>query len=180
MAFVPLFVILIIYGHLWLGLLVFFCAGITDILDGLIARKYGQRTYVGTFLDPLADKLLLTSSFILLSLDSLGLEVRIPLWLTITVISRDLLLVLSVLIFNLTIERRAFPPSRLGKYTTVCQLGLILMVLVSNLLAARLPGLDWVIYLTLTLTVLSGLHYMVEGMRLIGQESGERETASSE
>ncbi|HLV02540.1 MAG TPA: CDP-alcohol phosphatidyltransferase family protein, partial [Acidobacteriota bacterium] len=92
MVMVPLFVLLVIYDYLGLAILTFFLAGVTDMLDGLIARKFGQKTPLGTFLDPIADKLLLVSAFVVLSLDSLNLAVRIPLWLTITVISRDLIL----------------------------------------------------------------------------------------
>lgn len=173
MAFVPLFILLVVYGHWGLALAVFFLAGISDMLDGLIARKYGRKTILGTFLDPIADKLLLVSSFTILSFSSLELVARVPLWLTITVISRDLLLVLSVLIINLTVGRRAFPPSMLGKLTTVFQLFLITAVLVSNFLVFPIPGLALVIYVTLFLTVSSGLHYMLQGMKLIGQEASD-------
>jgi len=171
MAFVPLLILLIVYDYMGGAILVFCLAGLTDCLDGLIARKFGQKTPLGTFLDPIADKLLLVSSFSFLTFGSDHLVVRIPLWLTITVISRDLLLVLSVLIINLTIGRRLFPPSILGKLTTVCQLTLVMMVLVGNFVGKALPVLPPIIYLTLAMTVASGLHYMWQGMRVIGTES---------
>ncbi len=170
MAFVPLLVLLTVYQHNGLALIVFLVAGLTDMLDGLIARRYGRKTYLGTFLDPAADKLLLGSAFTILSFSSLDLTVRIPLWLTITVISRDVLLVLSVLIINLTIGRRAFPPSLLGKCTTVFQLSLVMVVLLSNHLRTELPGFELLVYSTLALTVTSGVHYMFQGMRLMGAE----------
>jgi cardiolipin synthase len=170
MAFVPILVLLIVYQYNGLALIVFVTAGLTDMLDGLIARKYGRKTHLGTFLDPLADKLLLVSAFTILSFSSLDLTVRVPLWLTITVISRDVLLVLSVLLINLTIGRRAFPPSILGKCTTVFQLGLVMVVLLSNHLRTELPGFEVLTYLTLALTVTSGIHYMLQGMRLMGIE----------
>lgn len=173
MAVVPVLILLIVYGYTGWALLTFVLAGLTDMLDGLIARRWSQRTHLGTFLDPIADKLLLVSSFTILTFGSLELTVRIPLWLTITVISRDLLLVLSVLIFNLTIGRRAFPPSILGKCTTVAQLLLIMTVLVGNWLQFRLPGTTTVVYLALVLTVASGLHYMAQGMGLIASASTE-------
>jgi len=175
MAFVPLLVLLIVYQHNGLALIVFVAAGLTDMLDGLIARKYGRKTYLGTFLDPAADKLLLVSAFTTLSSSSLELTVRIPLWLTITVISRDVLLVLSVLIINLTIGRQAFPPSILGKCTTVFQLGLVMVVLLSNHLRNELPGIELLVYLTLALTVTSGVHYMLQGMRMMGTETEDGE-----
>ncbi len=171
MAFVPVMVLLIAYGYMGWALVVFLCAGVTDMLDGLIARIWGQKTMLGTFLDPIADKLLLVSSFAMLTFGSLDLEVRVPLWLTIAVISRDLLLVLSVLIFNLTIGRRVFPPSMLGKATTVVQLLFVLMVLTSNTVGWALPGLDPVMYAVLVLTLTSGVHYMVQGMKVIARET---------
>jgi cardiolipin synthase len=173
MAFVPMLVLLMVYRlDVW-ALIVFLAAAVTDMLDGLIARRRGQKTLTGTLLDPLADKLLLVSAFTVLSSASLNLTVRIPLWLTITVIGRDLLLVCGVLIFNLTIGRRAFPPSTLGKSTTVAQLFLVMTVLVGNALGFVLPGFVPLIYLTLILTVASGVHYMFQGMTLIGRESVE-------
>ena len=174
MAFVPVFIILVVYQHTGLALAIFFLAGITDVLDGLIARKFGQRTHLGTFLDPIADKLLLVSAFTILSLQSMDLAVRIPLWLTITVISRDLLLVVSVLVIYITVGRRNFLPTVVGKATTACQLLLIISVLVSNYLGSPIFGLRLLMYLTLLLTVVSGLHYMGRGMRLIGQEATEQ------
>jgi cardiolipin synthase len=173
MGFVPVFILLIVYKYVGLALGIFFVAGITDMLDGLIARRYGQRTHLGTFLDPLADKLLVVSAFTILSVGSLDLPVRIPLWLTITVISRDLLLVVSVLIIYITVGRRIFLPTILGKWTTALQLLLVICVLVSNFLGAPVEGLAVVTYTTLVLTVASGLHYMVRGMKLIGQEAQE-------
>jgi cardiolipin synthase len=173
MAVVPVLILLIVYGYVGWALLTFVVAGLTDMLDGLIARRWSQRTHLGTFLDPIADKLLLVSSFTILTFGSLELTVRIPLWLTITVISRDLLLVLSVLIFNLTIGRRAFPPSVLGKCTTVSQLLLIMVVLVGNWLQFPVPGTTAAVYLALVLTVASGLHYMAQGMGLIARASAE-------
>jgi cardiolipin synthase (CMP-forming) len=171
MAFVPVMIVLITYGYVGWALIVFLCAGLTDMLDGLIARKWGQKTMLGTFLDPIADKVLLVSSFAVLTFGSLDLAVRIPLWLTIAVISRDLLLVLSVLVFSLTIGLRVFPPSMLGKATTVAQLLLVMMVLIGNSVGWPLPGLDLLIYVVLVLTLASGVHYMVQGMKVIAGEA---------
>lgn len=175
MAFVPILILMVVYEYLGIAILVFFAAGITDMLDGLIARRMGRKTPLGTYLDPIADKLLLVSSFITLSSTSLDLIVRIPLWLTITVISRDILLVLSVLVFSLAIGRRQFPPSVLGKYTTACQLFYVMVVLVSNFIGKPVPLITIVSYVTLALTVASGLHYMSQGMLLIRSESANEE-----
>ena len=166
MAFVPVFVLLVVYNYLGGALAIFLLAGVTDLLDGLIARRFGQKTPLGTFLDPIADKLLLISSFIMLSLTTLELTVIIPLWLTITVIGRDILLVVSVVIINLTMGRRLFSPSILGKATTASQLLTVLVVLVANYLKVTVPFLRLLLYLTFALTVTSGLHYLAKGMKM--------------
>jgi len=167
---VPLYIILIVYRHLDWALALFFLAGLSDMLDGIIARKYGQKTVLGTLLDPLADKLLLVSSFVVLASESLDIAVKIPLWLTIIVISRDIFLVISVSIFNMVIGRRGFPPSVLGKATTVSQLLLVFLVLLSNAFNIAIPVLDICIYLTATLTVGSAVQYGYRGMKVIGED----------
>jgi cardiolipin synthase len=86
---IPAFVLLVVYGYLGWALMTFLVAGITDALDGLIARRAGQRTSLGAWLDPMADKLLLVTAFIVLSLPSGGFANRIPVWLTVLVITRD-------------------------------------------------------------------------------------------
>jgi cardiolipin synthase len=167
MAFVPVFVLLLVYGYVGGGMLVFILAGVSDLLDGLLARKLGQKTPLGTFLDPIADKLLLSSSFIVLSLESVPLTMRVPLWLTITVIGRDILLVVSVLIINLTMGRRIFNPSVFGKATTLFQLLTVFLVLIGTYFRTQLPGFSAVVCATLILTVVSGLHYLAKGMKAI-------------
>lgn len=171
MAFVPMFILLIVYGHDGGALAIFVLAGLTDGLDGLIARKFDQRTPLGTFLDPIADKLLLASAFIVFSLPTLQMTMRIPLWLTITVISRDVLLVVSVLIINLTLGRHLFLPSIFGKATTAIQLVIVLVVLTGNYLEVKVPFFAFLLYTTLLLTVISGLHYFVKGLRIIGEQT---------
>ncbi len=166
MAFVPVLVLLVVYNYFGGALAVFLLAGVTDLLDGFIARRFGQKTPLGAFLDPIADKLLLASCFILLSLNVLELSVKIPLWLTITVIGRDVLLIVSVVIINLTMGRHLFPPSIYGKATTASQLLTVLLVLVTNALQVNIPFLAFVFYLTFALTVISGLQYLVRGIKL--------------
>lgn len=166
MAFVPVLVLLVLYDYHLGALAVFMLAGATDLLDGYIARKYGQNTPIGVFLDPIADKLLLVSCFILLTREAIGLSVTIPLWLTITVIGRDVLLVVSVVIINLTMGRHLFAPSIYGKATTALQLLTVFTVLVANAFDIGMPLWGSIFYLTAALTVISGLHYMGRGMRL--------------
>src|SRR6059058_3738479 len=118
MLLIPAFVILVVYGHLGWALTVFMVAGATDALDGLIARWSGQKTTLGAWLDPMADKLMLVSAFVVLTLPNLGLANKLPLWLTALVISRDVCIVVTVAIVNLAIGRRTFRPSIFGKLAT--------------------------------------------------------------
>lgn len=166
MAFVPVFVLLVVYKYFGGALAIFILAGVTDVLDGVIARKYGQQTPLGTFLDPVADKLLLISSFVLLSLNTLELTLQLPLWLTITVIGRDILLIVSVVVINLTMGRKLFPPSVLGKATTAFQLITVFVVLVINYLNLEISIVIFLFYATFGFTLSSGLHYLVRGMKI--------------
>src|ERR1700680_3426922 len=95
MLLIPAFVILVVYGHLGWALVVFVTAGMTDGLDGLIARRGGERTSLGGWLDPMGDKLLLVTTFFLLTLPGLNLANPLPIWLTVCVISRDVVIVLT-------------------------------------------------------------------------------------
>jgi cardiolipin synthase len=100
---IPAFVILLIYGYRGWALVTFFTAGLTDLLDGLIARMTGQKTTLGTWLDPMADKLLLVTMFVMLTLPDIGSANRLPLWFTVLVISRDVAIVATVAVFNLAV-----------------------------------------------------------------------------
>lgn len=172
---VPVFVILVLYGWLREALAVFMLAGLTDLMDGLIARRFNQRSQLGALLDPIADKLLLVSSFLVLSLPGLGMSPRMPIWLTVAVISRDVLLVTAVVIINLAVGRYFFPPSIYGKWTTTLQLLSVLLVLAGNALSISVPLIRPVFYLTLALTVFSGLHYLARGLKMIESENRKNE-----
>src|SRR4029453_10548536 len=111
---VPVFAICMIYGLPGWALVAFGVAAVTDLLDGLIARWTGQLTTLGAWLDPMADKLLLLTMFVMLSLPGVTPN-RLPVWLTVLVISRDVAIVLTVAVFNLAVARRTFRPSMLGK-----------------------------------------------------------------
>ena len=101
MLLVPAFVLLTLYGRFGWALVIFIFAGITDLLDGLAARRTGGKTNLGAWLDPIADKLLIGATFIVLTMPNIGLVNRLPLWLTITVLSRDVGILLTVAIINL-------------------------------------------------------------------------------
>jgi cardiolipin synthase len=115
---IPPFVILLLYGYRGWALLTFLTAGVTDLFDGLIARKTGQRTTLGAWLDPMADKLLLVSMFVMLTLPNIGSANRLPLWFTVLVLSRDIAIVLTVAVVNLAVGPRTFRPSLFGKVAT--------------------------------------------------------------
>lgn len=170
MIFIPCFVLLLIYGHAKVAMLVFILAGITDALDGLLARELGQKTSLGSFLDPMADKLLLTAAFVTLTLPSVPVAAHLPIWLTVLTISRDLVIALSALIIHLQTGHTSFPPSFLGKCTTTAQLITVGVCLLANFAldfaAAFLPI---VVSLTLLLTILSGLHYFYRSVKWIEQ-----------
>lgn len=168
MIFIPCFVLLLIYGHPKYAVLVFILAGITDGLDGLLARKLQQKTVLGSFLDPMADKLLLTAAFITLTIPSVPVAYHLPAWLTVTAISRDVLIALAVLVIHLQTGHTQFPPSFLGKCTTAAQLTALAMILLANFSALVIPILDPLVYVTLLITVASGLHYFYRTAALIG------------
>ncbi len=158
----PLFVILLLRDMFPLALLVFVFACISDGLDGLIARCLNQRTVLGAYLDPTADKLLLISAFIALAI--LGV---IPPWMGVVVITRDIIILLGIAIFTLTEKKYEIHPTLLSKCTTTAQFIMVIFVLFDPLrtkLPAVLPPLLWT---TAILTILSGLHYIYIGMNIL-------------
>ena len=168
MIFVPCFVLLLIYGHPKSATVLFVIAAITDGLDGLLARKLQQKTVLGSLLDPMADKILLTAAFITLTVPSVPLAVHIPVWLTVLTISRDVLIALSALIIHLQTDHHHFPPSFLGKCTTAIQLitvGVCMLASFQRELAVAI--FPWVKYATLAFTLASGLHYFYLSVRII-------------
>ncbi len=158
LVFIAPVILLILYGHFRSAFILVLIAGLTDGLDGLLARKLGQQTTLGGYLDPIADKLLLTSSFV-----ALGVSRQIPLWLVILVLSRDVIILATVPVMILTTPLRSFPPSLYGKANTAAQIGTVLLTLLSlahPTEALRRLALSGV-YCTAAFTVLSGLHYAV-------------------
>ena len=139
MLLIPGFVLLVVYAHLGWALAVLFVAGVTDALDGLIARRTGQKTTLGAWLDPMADKLLLTSAFIVLTVPGTTLVNRMPLWLTVIILSRDIAIVLTVAIVNLAIGPRTFKPSLLGKAATALYIATALIFMICNYLETASP-----------------------------------------
>jgi cardiolipin synthase len=166
---IPVFVLLVVYGYLGWALIVFLVAGITDALDGLIARRAGQRTSLGAWLDPMADKLLLVTTFIILTLPGIPLANHLPLWLTVFVISRDIVIVGVVAIVTLAFGPRTFRPSMLGKTATATFIVTSVVVMYFNYRQEQSLLVDLMIWLSLGLTVLSSADYFVKLRRLVNQ-----------
>jgi cardiolipin synthase len=160
MLLIPAFVILVVYGHLGWALVVFATAGLTDALDGLLARWWRQKTSLGAWLDPMADKLLLVTTFIVLTIPGLGLANQLPIWLTVLMISRDVGIVLTVAIVNLAVGRRTFKPSIFGKVATATYIVTAVVAMFFNYRGYHSVLVDIGIYASLAITLVSGLHYV--------------------
>jgi cardiolipin synthase len=169
MLLIPAFVLLVVYGYFGWALLVFIVAGATDAFDGLIARYRDQKTTLGAWLDPAADKLLLVTTFIVLTLPDLGLANRIPVWLTILIISRDVGIVLTAAIVNLAVGPRTFRPSLLGKFATGFFILTCVVVMYFNYLGQRSGVVDVFIWAALAITLVSALDYVWRVARIINQ-----------
>jgi cardiolipin synthase len=159
MGLAPLLVVLVLLQQRTWALVIFVAAGLTDLLDGVIARRGGQQTTLGAVLDPVADKILLSSSFIALTWGP-GLLVPLPAWLTVTTLSRDAIILATVAIINLTLGRRIFYPSLLGKLSTAAQVISVGVVLLLNAIGRDFPPVIYLFVLTVVLTVASALHYV--------------------
>jgi cardiolipin synthase (CMP-forming) len=164
---IPAFVILTLYGEFGWALTTFVVAGVTDLLDGLAARAAGQKSELGAWLDPAADKLLLVTTFIVLTLPNIGLVNRIPLWLTVLIISRDVGIVLSVAIVNLAIGPKTFKPSPLGKAATAIFVVACGLVMLFNYLGYHSRWVDFAIWVTTIITLASGIDYVRRFAKLI-------------
>jgi cardiolipin synthase len=158
---IPVFLELLIYHFYWEALLVFAIGGFTDFFDGLVARRMNQQTAVGAYLDPVADKLLVVTSFVML-----GLIGGLPVWLSVLVVVRDILIVVGYgIIYVLVDERLQVRPSWLGKWSTTLQL-LTLAVALLNLHDSRLLNpwvVDGFVAVSAFATVGSGLQYLYRG-----------------
>jgi cardiolipin synthase len=178
MVMIPLLITLLLSNHHGWAFVVFVLAGITDALDGIIARRLKQKSDLGAILDPMADKLLMTACFVVLSLPDhprpfpeYEIKNHIPIFLTIVTISRDVFIVIIALVIHLTSGLTRFNPTLLGKVTTFTQVVLIGTVLLCNCLGSEAPvlilALSW---LTLAATLASGFHYIYHATRMAGTD----------
>lgn len=162
---VPVIVIFLIEGRLLAALLTFLVAGIGDGLDGFMARTLNQKTTLGAFLDPLADKLLLTTIYIVMAVYH-----QAPAWLAVMVASRDLLIVsgLAILAWNHLLP--LMQPTIDSKITTFCQI-VTMAYLLGREIVPYSPWLaEGLIFLTAILTTVSGVHYIIIGFRIFGKQ----------
>jgi cardiolipin synthase len=163
---IPVYVGFMVYEEYGLALLILLTAGVTDAIDGPIARMMNQRTDLGSILDPLADKLLLTSGFM-----SLAFLHLVPSWVVIIVVSRDVMLLLGTAVAHVTDTKIDITPTMLGKGTTLLQLTYLLLVIF--MAWRRLDALALMPLLTgmVGFTLLSGLHYLYRGYRHLNPDA---------
>lgn len=176
MVLIPVFVSLLFYQKFVLALTIFILAGITDGLDGLLARRFDQKSQLGTILDPIADKLMLVTAFVVLSMRAvfpqpLPSHLPVPFWVTVAVISRDVFILVGAAAINVVTGFRGFRPSMLGKINTTVQIVAIGVIM----FAASVPyGTGWylpTIYATVFgFAVLSGAHYVFFVSKLVNED----------
>ena len=156
---IPFFVTLLVYRRAGLALAVFCLASLTDMLDGYIARTHDRKTRLGAFLDPVADKLLLTSAFVTLTYLKM-----VPFWITAVVVSRDLILSVGVLVIHVSGGTVHPSPTWIGKASTALQMATVLaaMLFTGQSVAWMPKTLAWV---TAVFTLVSGMQYMLQGLR---------------
>ena len=161
----PVFLYFILSGKTQTSFIIFLIAISTDFLDGAAARMFKQKSHLGALLDPMGDKVLMTTSFIALSLPSINHPHSIPVWLTATVIGRDVYIVLGAAAAFKLIGQKKFPPTITGKASTVLQMLTPLSVLFLNMINRESHLLHYLFILTLIMTVVSGIQYTFIGLK---------------
>ena len=171
LAAVPLVVWLILNDRLNAAMWLFVAAGISDAVDGYLARIWRQRTRLGAYLDPLADKILLVCVFV-----TLGQVGKMDSWLVILVVSRDVMIVGGIILLFLLDQRIEVEPSFISKANTTVQIAFAALVLARYGLDLRAPGwadaIDWSKYAVAATTLLSGAHYVAVGIRHLAAANG--------
>ncbi|MBI4636266.1 MAG: CDP-diacylglycerol--glycerol-3-phosphate 3-phosphatidyltransferase [Candidatus Rokubacteria bacterium] len=171
---IPVFVSLLVYRRPAPALVVFTLAAVTDLLDGYVARRRGSQSRLGAFLDPLADKLLLTASFVTLTYLK-----ALPFWIAAVVISRDAILVVGALSIHMVGGRIHPRPTWTGKAATFFQILTVLSGLVSAYVSLSAPS-RVVMWLAAVFTIASGLQYISQGMRYLHAEPATEDEESHE
>jgi cardiolipin synthase len=163
----PVFVVMMAQRKPWAAFIVFLAAGATDALDGFTARWLRLKSTLGMWLDPMGDKVLLTSAFVVLTLPAIAQPNTLPLWLTALCIGRDLAIALGALIIIALRGKRTFKPILAGKATTICQVFMIYFVLYLNAVGKSPQSLGWLYVLTALLTAVSFVQYGFIGVRML-------------
>jgi cardiolipin synthase len=179
MAMVPFFVIAISNRDYRLAIWIFVIAGLTDAFDGFIARQMDMTSRVGAYLDPIADKLLITIAYISLTVPQ-GQEVVIPLWLTILALFRDFVIMLVAGVLYMVEGLRSFPPSVLGKATTFAQVLTIAVVLLANVTTIPALAPSSCFYASFLLVIASGFNYIYRVSRFVEEARQAREASDEE
>jgi len=172
---IPVFVDALAYGRIDLAFWIFAAAGITDWLDGAFARWLHQKSRLGEYLDPAADKLLLVTAFVVLAIPALPVLYHIPIWLTTLVVARDVIIVMSAAVIFLTTGNTSFRPTLLGKISTGTQVSSMFIWLFLNMLEREHWLAPGAVIATAFMTVLSGLHYIYHARRLVEPTQGGQE-----
>jgi cardiolipin synthase len=164
---VPVIVIFLIQGSYTKALIVFVIAGLTDALDGALARLLNKQTKLGSFLDPLADKILLSTSVIALAIFNL-----IPSWLAVIVISRDFMILLGIVILSMMSVNYEIKPVFVSKVTTALQIATVFFALLLKTFTYDIISYNLIIifsWLTASFTIISGLIYIIKGIKFINR-----------
>jgi len=164
---IPAFTICLLYDRLSMALVVFAVAGVSDALDGLLARAFNQKTPLGAYLDPIADKLLLNTAFV-----GLALLTIIPSWLAVLVITRDVIILLGFLVLIITSHRVEVRPTFTSKANTTFQILTITAALLVPYYGVLKDLLSVLVWVTGALTGMSGLQYLRRGGRIINDNGG--------
>lgn len=163
---IPFFVISLIYKKNQYALVLFIVAAFTDLLDGLLARLIDQKSRLGAFLDPLADKFLLITSFIILTFYG-----WLPIWVTITVISRDIVVIIGWCLLIILTHQRKVEPSIAGKLANAFQAILIVYILFSINFDYDMPMIkDFILFLAVVFTLFSGIQYIYRGYKRLHEK----------
>ena len=178
MAMVPFFVLAVADQDFSLALWIFVIAGLTDAFDGYLARRMDMQSLIGAYLDPIADKMLITVAYIALTFPQ-GQAVVIPLWLTILALFRDFVIMMVAGVLYMVEGLREFPPSPLGKATTFAQVATVAVVLMANVFFVP----RWIpiacFYVSFILVIGSAFNYIYRVSRFVEEARQEREDADS-
>lgn len=181
MALIPVFASLLFYGYSGYALIVFLVAGISDGVDGFLARRFKQESELGTIIDPIADKLLMTTAFIVLTMPNVlqpADHLPVPFWVTAAVIGRDVLIITVAGAINVMTGFHGFKPSLLGKLSTFVQVVAVALILLAAVF-------DFSFYLPTTyffvvlLAAASGIHYIFHVAKLMKEDEKKNSGGSS-